>query len=69
MIEVKKFMCDFDCLPSDEELKMSIDMANKTNTVIEICWITKYLGPNSIYIRPNSDFDELKNSLLANYDI
>jgi len=50
-------MCDH--TPTIEEVKESLDIANKENCIVHLKWYIPYNGWNEYYIRKDDDIDEI----------
>ena len=67
--EVKTFMCDFDCTPTDEDINFCIYHAKANDCIVELKWRMKWSGDYSRYIYSNSTFEQIKESLPKIYGI
>ena len=67
--EVKEFMCPFDYTPTDDDIKEAISLAKKNDCVIRLSWLLKWSGKYDRLVYPNSEFEDIKNSLPKFYGL
>lgn len=63
LFELKEYICPFNYLPNDEDIKKCLDLAMKDNCIIKLYWSLKNSWDYFVFISPNSTFDEIKERI------
>jgi len=61
MIPIKEYFCEN--IPTEKEIKRAYEIANENMCMVNLKWFVSYNGWNERYIHPNSNLDEVMNSI------
>jgi hypothetical protein len=61
--ELKSYICEFDTVPTDDDLMQAIEIAKKDNCVVEIHWTLKWSGHYARYFYADDTLETARDKL------
>lgn len=68
LTEVKEYRCSH--APSDEDINEALTLSKTMNCIIKISWSVEYYNSGyTMFVRPDSTFEEIKETLPKFYGV
>lgn len=69
MKKLLQYICDYDYVPNDDEIKECLRIANEKHCVIRLEWNVRYSGRFQMTIREEMTLEECKQRLPKVYGV